>query len=270
MQGIGGLTFAFFAEISISMKTVILEKIEQLEKDNNIRVLFACESGSRAWGFPSPDSDYDVRFIYVRPADWYLSIIEQPGVVDLPVNEVLDINGWDIKKTLQLLIKSNAVVFEWMQSPIVYKQDDNFISDFRQIAPLSFSPIAAMHHYLNMAKKKYEECMAGEDIKLKHLMYCLRAVLSGLWIARKKDVPPMELEKLLVEVADPGLKAKINELVFLKSSKAESYRHPHEPAIEMFLASGIEECEAIASQLPSRKSNIPLLDSFFIKQLKLK
>lgn len=249
------------------MKTVILEKIEQLEKDNNIRVLFACESGSRAWGFPSPNSDYDVRFIYVRPTDWYLSILEQPDVVDLPVNEVLDINGWDIKKTLKLLIKSNAVVFEWMQSPIVYKQNETFISEFRQIAPASFSPIAAMHHYLNMSKKKYEECLAEEDVKLKHLMYCLRAVLSGLWIARKKDVPPMELEKLLVEMNDPVLKAKVRELVFLKSSKEESYRHPHEQALEMFLASGIAECEAVALHLPSRKSDIQKLDEFFIKHV---
>jgi predicted nucleotidyltransferase len=252
------------------MKAIILDKINQLERDNNIQVLFACESGSRAWGFPSPDSDYDVRFIYAREADWYLSINAKTDVVDLPVNEVLDINGWDIQKVLKLLVKSNAVIFEWMQSPIVYKQNEIFISEFKQIAPQSFSPIAAMHHYLNMAKKKYEECIADEDVKLKRLMYCLRAVLSGLWIAHRKSVPPMELELLLAEMPDSVLQTKVKELVNFKSYKEESYRHQREITLETFLANGIAECEAIALQLPSKKSDIELLNQFFIKTLRSK
>ncbi len=247
------------------MKEIILNKINELEKDHEIKVLFACESGSRGWGFPSPDSDYDVRFIYARPADWYLSINEQPDVVDLPVNEVLDINGWDIQKALKLLVKSNSVIFEWMQSPIIYKQDDAFITEFKQLAPGSFSPIAAMHHYLSMAKKKYEDCTSGEDVKLKHLMYCLRAVLSALWIAHQKSVPPMELRFLLAEMPDSSLQEKVKDLVTLKATKEESYRHHREITLEKFLEDGIAECEMTARNLPSKKSDIILLNEFFRK-----
>ncbi len=252
------------------MKNIILEKINELETNHDIRILFAIESGSRAWGFPSPDSDYDVRFVYARPRDWYLKINEESDVVDLPVNEVLDINGWDIQKALRLLVKSNAVIFEWMQSPIIYKQDGEFLSEFSQIAPKSFSPIAAIHHYLSMAKKKYEECMNEEEVKLKRYMYCLRAILSGLWIAHRKSVPPMELELLLVEMPDAPLKEKVHELIKLKATTEESYRHPHELGLESFLSAAIAECEAIAPQLPSQKSDIELLNNFFRKTLRTK
>lgn len=249
------------------MQEIILNKLLQLENEHNIRILFACESGSRAWGFPSPDSDYDVRFVYAHAADWYLGIQEQADVIELPVNEVLDINGWDIRKALRLLVKSNAVIFEWMQSPIIYKQEEGFLSEFQQIAPGSFSPIAAMHHYLSMAKKKYEECLSENDVKLKRYMYCLRAALSGLWIARRQSVPPMELGPLLIEMTDKEIQIKVEELVRLKALKEESYRHPHDRDLEFFLASAISECETAAPHLPAKKSDIELLNGFFRKTL---
>jgi len=252
------------------MKSVILDKITQLENDNNIRILFACESGSRAWGFPSPDSDYDVRFVYAHPEDWYLSITEKQDVVELPVNEVLDINGWDLRKAIRLAAKSNAVIFEWIQSPVVYQQAPEFVARFNSIAPECFSPIAAMHHYLSQAKKKYEECVSDEQVKLKRYMYCLRAVLSGLWIANRKTIPPMELIYLLDEMPDAGLKAKVASLISLKATQAESYVHPHEILLEQFLADSIAVCDSAASSLPSRKPDHARLDEFFRKTIRTK
>jgi uncharacterized protein len=252
------------------MKEIILDKLTQLEQEHNIRILLACESGSRAWGFPSPDSDYDVRFIYAHPEDWYLGIHEKADVVELPVNEVLDINGWDLRKALRLAAKSNAVVFEWMQSPILYRHSEDFLSGFRELAPGCFSPIAAMHHYLSMAKKKYEECLADEDVKLKRYMYCLRAVLSGLWIAHRKSIPPMELVPLLDEMPDANLRQKVMELVQLKATKEEGYRHSHEPLLEKFLSEGIAECESVAASLPSRKADYDVIDAFFRNTLRTK
>ncbi len=105
-----------------NIANVIQEKTKELENTHAIRILFACESGSRAWGFPSSDSDYDVRFIYVHQKEWYLSIHEGRDVVEMPVNKELDISGWDLRKTLRLLNKHNAVLFEWIQSPIVYSR----------------------------------------------------------------------------------------------------------------------------------------------------
>ena len=242
------------------MKQTILEKLTQLESENDIRILLACESGSRAWGFPSPDSDYDVRFVYAHRRDWYLSVNEKPDVVELPVNAVLDINGWDLRKALRLTAKSNAVIFEWMQSPVLYRFDEQFLRRFREIAPGYFSPIAAMHHYLSMAKKKYEECTSGPDVKLKHYLYCLRAVLSALWIERQKSIPPMELEPLLTEMPDEALRKTVRSLVEAKASREESYRHPHEHALEEFLSNGIASCEAVAASLPAKKAGTDALD----------
>src|SRR5580658_2813966 len=114
------------------MLETIKEKLLELEKNNHIRILYACESGSRAWGFPSPDSDFDVRFIYARTMDDYLNIHEIKDVIDLPVNEVLDIGGWDIRKALKLFLKSNGPLYEWLQSPIIYRGNSSFADELRQ------------------------------------------------------------------------------------------------------------------------------------------
>ena len=106
------------------MEALIQEKLHEIEKRENCRILLAVESGSRAWGFASPDSDYDVRFIYVRDKESYLKLNRPRDVIELPINDVLDINGWDVEKALKLLHKSNPTVFEWCSSPIVYQTTD--------------------------------------------------------------------------------------------------------------------------------------------------
>jgi len=108
--------------IGESIFNEVVEHIAKIEHEYNVVVLQAIESGSRAWGFPSPDSDYDVRFIYAHPKDWYLQLSEERDVIELPINDELDIAGWDLRKALNLANKGNAVVQEWMISPIVYKQ----------------------------------------------------------------------------------------------------------------------------------------------------
>lgn len=99
------------------MRKVIIEKLQQIEKQENVRILHAVESGSRAWGFESPDSDFDVRFIYVRPRDYYLKLEQTRDVLEFPINDLLDVNGWDLQKALRLLHRSNPSVFEWFKSP---------------------------------------------------------------------------------------------------------------------------------------------------------
>jgi predicted nucleotidyltransferase len=252
------------------MRQIILDKLSEIEKENKVRILLACESGSRAWGFPSPDSDYDVRFIYARSQNWYLTIREKPDVIEVPINAVLDINGWDIKKALHLISKHNSVLFEWLQSPIFYREENNFAADFLTVAQKSFSPIAAMHHYLSMSKKYFEECTLGENVKLKKYMYCLRTTLACLWISKNRTAPPMQLEKLLPLIAtEKELLSKIDELVKLKSQKDESYLHPKESVLEKFLEKGIKECDDIALSLPASKYDVELLDDFFRSSIKL-
>jgi uncharacterized protein len=251
------------------MTATILQKLIELERRHNVHILFACESGSRAWGFPSPDSDYDVRFVYTHARDWYVSLTEKSDVIELPVNEVLDIGGWDIRKALRLMAKSNAVIFEWMQSPMMYQKNEQFLEEFRAIASGCFSPIAALHHYLSMAKGKYAECVEGPEVKLKRYMYCLRAVLSGLWIVRRKTIPPMELKYLMQEITDTRLSDKINQLVQLKATQAESYLHPHEAQLEKYLLAGIQECEANAASMPACRADHELLNGLLRKTIGL-
>jgi len=113
---------------SDAITATILERLAAIEHTELVHILYACESGSRAWGFASPDSDYDVRFIYVRPRDWYLSIDleRRRDVIERPIEGVLDINGWDLRKALQLMRKSNPPLFEWLHSPLVYRAQAEF------------------------------------------------------------------------------------------------------------------------------------------------
>lgn len=132
------------------MRKVIIEKLQQIEKQENVRILHAVESGSRAWGFESPDSDFDVRFIYVRPRDYYLKLEQTRDVLEFPINDLLDVNGWDLQKALRLLHRSNPSVFEWFKSPIVYRETA-FSQEFIPLMENYFSAKSGLYHYLNMA-----------------------------------------------------------------------------------------------------------------------
>ncbi|SHH97145.1 hypothetical protein SAMN04488109_6356 [Chryseolinea serpens] len=178
------------------MKAIIQEKLRALEREFDIRILFACESGSRAWGFASVDSDFDVRFIYVHKAEFYLSLSDQRDVVELPVNDVLDISGWELRKALRLFRKSNAPLYEWLQSPLVYEAVPGFVDELTALMPLYFSPRAAMHHYLSMTNGIFENDLSENRVRLKKYFYALRTLLACQWIASRSEVPPMEFDKL--------------------------------------------------------------------------
>jgi predicted nucleotidyltransferase len=248
---------------------IIKNKIKEIKKTQAIRILFACESGSRAWGFPSSDSDYDVRFIYAHPQKWYLSLQERPDVIELPINKILDINGWDLKKSLKLLIKNNAVLYEWIQSPIVYAENVNFKNRFKEISKDCFSQIAAMHHYLNSAKKHFEKCIESKNVKLKTYFYCLRSTLAAFWIYKEATIPPMELKVLLVLIdKNSHLTNLIYDLLKLKTHQNESYLHTREALLEKFLIETIAVCESKALTLPGSKHDFEALNTFFQEMLK--
>lgn len=166
------------------MEERIRQYIKEIEKAQGIKVLLACETGSRAWGFPSPDSDYDVRLIYRHRMDWYLSLLEPKDTFEVMLEDNnFDISGWDIRKTLGLLWKSNPPLLERIQSPIVYVADEEFLIGMNSIAPRCYSRVATIHHYLSMAKKCFEEINGKESYKLKKFfMHCVRLLLVvGSW-----------------------------------------------------------------------------------------
>ena len=173
------------------VEELVLMKIKEIEEKENIKVLHVIESGSRAWGFASPDSDYDVRFIYVRNKNFYLSLRDNKDFIDWELNEVLDINGWDLKKALQHFHKSNATLFEWSNSPIVYYTTEEWKRIYDRVACNYFACKPALYHYYGTANKNYHEYLCEDMVKYKKYFYVLRPILACKWIEEKKCPPPV-------------------------------------------------------------------------------
>lgn len=219
-----------------SMHTQILACLDQIEHDHGVRILYAAESGSRAWGFASSDSDYDVRFVYIRPLEDYLSIAAQRDVIEVPIDRLLDVNGWDIRKALALFRKSNAPLYEWLQSPIVYRRDARCSDPWLALLPDYFSRRAGCHHYLSMARNAYEHQLQGARVRLKHYFYALRPLLAAAWILERGGVPPMEFASLRSQVADATVQAAIDALLDLKRRSDERAETAPVPVLQDFIA----------------------------------
>ena len=220
----------------------IQNTLTAIEQQHNVQILYACESGSRAWGFPSTDSDYDVRFIYTFPKNHYLSIEERKETIDIPVNEVLDISGWELRKSLRLFYNSNVPLYEWLQSPIIYKQNDAFLKTLKPLMPEYFSLRKGMHHYLGMANNAWAE-LQGAEVKIKKYFYCLRPVLAARWMVEKQELPPMELALLRTQVNDKHWQSAMDELLILKVQATEKTTIQSIPIINAFLEAQMAFCE---------------------------
>ena len=202
------------------MKEKIQEQLRRIEEAENIKILLAVESGSRAWGFASPDSDYDVRFIYIRRLEDYLRLGAIRDVIELPIDDVLDINGWDLQKTLRLLHKSNPTLFEWFSSPIVYQKTE-FADKFRDLMMHYFSSKKTLYHYVSMAEGNYREYLKGDFVRAKKYFYVLRPVLACRWILEWGTPPPMLFSELLKAELPVELIDVVNQLLELKMNSPE-------------------------------------------------
>jgi len=241
--------------IDPQVRQEIMARLAGIESEHDVRILFACESGSRGWGFASPDSDYDVRFLYVHALPWYLSIAPQRDVIEQPVSAVFDVNGWDLRKALQLLAKGNATLIEWLDSPVVYRADETFLARMRAAAAKVHRPERSFHHYLHMARKNYREHFAGSQlpptIKLKKYLYVLRPVLAATWIeqadARGWGIAPMAFVDLVdALITDPELRRAIDALLAFKRQVPESEMGAPIPAIQAFLQRELVRLEGLA------------------------
>lgn len=209
--------------ISATVQADVRSRLDAAEREHGVRILYACESGSRAWGFASPDSDYDVRFLYVRPAQWYLSIdVEyRRDVIEYPILDEIDINGWDLRKALQLFRRSNGALLEWLQSPIVYRREGTVAADVWALAQAGHNPLALIHHYRSMAKSQGVAALAGDRVKLKKYLYALRSVLAVRYLEAGRGVPPIRFQDLLDAVAPAPVKAAAEDLVARKARTPE-------------------------------------------------
>ncbi|MGO0059150.1 nucleotidyltransferase domain-containing protein [Brevibacillus fluminis] len=239
------------------MKTIIQNELRIIEQQENIRIIYACESGSRAWGFPSKDSDYDVRFLYARPVDWYLSIFDKRDVIERPISDLLDINGWDLKKALRLFKKSNPPLLEWLQSPIIYAESSSVAEQIRTAAVFAFSPKACMYHYLNMARGNFREYLQGEQVRIKKYFYVLRPLLACGWIEKHGSMPPMAFDELVDEMIprENALYVMIQELLTRKKAGDELDFEPRLGLIHDFILERIAYFEQAANGLVTAPGN---------------
>ncbi|MEO9822925.1 MAG: nucleotidyltransferase domain-containing protein [Paracoccaceae bacterium] len=184
--------------VSDEMRTVILERIKQIEVEENARIILAVESGSRAWGFHSPDSDYDVRFIYTRTREWHYRLGKKSDVIERPIDDELDLSGWELSKTLTLTLGSNAVVAEWLQSPIVYYADPNAVAALTDFARTALDRKSVTWHYVNLAQRHYDRLLDKDgQVRIKRYFYVLRPVLALRWMRLANSaMPPMHMDAL--------------------------------------------------------------------------
>jgi predicted nucleotidyltransferase len=249
-----------------SVRDEILARLARIEEEERVRILLAVESGSRAWGFASADSDFDVRFVYARQSDWYFSIdVEKKrDVLEFGVVDEIDLNGWDVRKALQLFQKSNPVFVEWLQSPLVYLEQEGFANATRQLIPDVLSRSAATHHYRSMVKTNRPSPSPEGLVRTKKYFYALRAVLAVRWLKRFDTAPPMEFERLLVLLDDqPELLTAILELLEKKRSSPELGLGPAVPLFDQFLDAEMARTETVDAADSRQSDATPLLNALF-------
>lgn len=245
------------------IKKEILEKLDAIEEKENVKILYAVESGSRAWGVESPDSDYDVRFIYMRPGNDYLRLDEKKDVIEWQLDDVLDVNGWDIKKTLIQFHKGNATLFEWAGSPVVYKTTEiweRIYADCRQY----FSGKVALCHYYGTAKGTYAQYLTQEQVRYKKYIYALRPLLACKYIEENGSIPPVRFEELLGQKLDEGLYNEIMKMLEIKAQSDEKALNSRMPLIHQYIEDEIAKYAVLSqSAKDDRNADWDVLNRIF-------
>ena len=248
------------------MKTTILNKLRETEAKHDVKILYACESGSRAWGFPSLDSDYDVRFIYVRPMRYYLSVQKKDDQLSFPINDILDINGWDSQKALHLITRSNTNPFEWLQSPVVYCEDKLFRTNLFDLCQHYFCARSTIFHYLGICRSALGSMDSSSGIKIKKLFYVVRPLLAALWSVERGTIAPMNIHPLM-ELLPDNLQEKLTGLIKIKSNAEESFLITLDDDLRQWIDKTYAYCFEKAELAEKQTFDLTLVDEFFIKSL---
>lgn len=244
--------------------TSIKSKLNEIEEKERVRIILAVESGSRAWGFASPDSDYDVRFIYVRQPENYIRLVPERDVIEWQLDEVYDIDGWDLQKALRLLHDSNPTLHEWCNSPIVYKENE-LAESLRSITEKCFLPKKALFHYLSMAEHTCRDYLTGEKVRLKKYFYALRPILAAKWVVDQQTAPPMLFEELVAAELEPEMKPVVDDLLAVKKGTPELGAGPHIPELDAYIKAQCEEIRQAAERAENRKNDWGELEEYFCK-----
>lgn len=256
--------------VSAAVMDVVRRELAALEAAERVRVLYAVESGSRAWGFASEDSDYDVRMIYVYRAESYLTIDldQKQDVIERTLPGDIDLCGWDLRKALHLFAKSNPSLLECLDSPVVYRETSGLADQLRQLARTSYSPAAALHHYLRTAQNNWHAYCRGGAVRLKKYLYVLRPLLACLWIEQDRGMVPVPFRDLLVTIEDePALLAEIETLLDRKAKLSELGEGPRMPAIDAFAVEQLDRLPTISSRMSKTSTDVKRLNEIFRETL---
>lgn len=211
----------------MDIKQQIMHQLTQIEQEHSVRIPIAIESGSRAWGFASPDSDYDCRFIYVHPRDWYLSVFPGRDTIEFAPDAVFDVGGWDLRKVIQHLVKGNAVMLEWLSSGVVYRMNPEVRQQLWDLGQAFFCPVSVCWHYLSMARNKLQEIEEAPDAKIKKYCYVLRPLAAVRYIYETGEIPHMAYRDNLAAITvGEEVRREIDLLLKAKETAAEGFLLP--------------------------------------------
>lgn len=235
-----------------SVRAEVSHRLREVESQRNLRVLFACESGSRAWGFASTDSDFDVRFIFVRPTYEYLSLTPPKDAFDLHQDQDFDLAGWDIRKTAELMRRCNPPLMEWLDSPIIYEADDIISPKLVELRDIYFDAKKAAHHYLSLSAGIWKKYLENEPNPVrKKYLYVLRPLACIRFIELQGTQPPTLFDAVLDKIDwDDKVRNAIANLIEQKRSAGELGSQPADPVLTSHIASSLEEAERVAAELP--------------------
>ena len=235
------------------VEPLVSEELNRIEEVHQVRIIHSIESGSRAWGFASPDSDYDVRFIYVRTADSYLSLAPHKDHIDGILDDTLDINGWDLSKIFQQIHRSNPNIYEWLNSPVVYRTTADVMGKVREIADLYYSAKPFLYHYYGTAKNNFEQYLKQEQVRYKKYFYVLRPLLACAWIEQRNCPPPVLFDKLLDSLANESLRHEIEKLRAQKTQMNESETGPVIPSVHAYIEERLAYYSDYIRSLPDER-----------------
>lgn len=245
------------------MKKRILKELKIIEQEKKVKVLYACESGSRAWGFPSKDSDYDLRFIYCHPLNWYLSIFEKRDVIEKSIVDELDISGWDFRKALRLFRKSNPPLMEWLNSPIVYF-NSKIADEMRLLIPEYYSQTASSYHYLHMARGNIRAYLKGSIVWTKKYFYVLRPLMAVIWMEQGLGVVPTDFNIIIDKIfISDKIKNEIRKLIALKLEGDEMRHGKRNEVLSDFIEFEMSRLLKIPLKYPKPKISADKLDDLF-------
>ncbi len=249
------------------MEKIIKDKLKEIEEKYNVKILYAVESGSRAWGFASKDSDYDVRFIYVHEKNYYLGLEKKKDVIEYILNDELDISGWDLSKALTLLYASNPTLLEWLNSPIIYYEDE-CILELRKIMNANINEKAIMYHYISMAKNSFCTYIKEQkEVKLKKYFYVIRPILAAYYTLTYHVAPPVLFDTLKDLMLPNYLKETINDLIIRKKNSIETEYIKPIPLLDEYYEKSMQELDKHAKNAQDNKCSFDIINEYFIKVL---